>query len=265
MNAVHVPYRSTRPLHGRSRHPRTLQGLAGSSKKRNWDAFNAAYPGTVVNSSGNYVLPAKFGGAVINQGQLDDLSGTWYGATYHPDGDQAGWKTKFDTALKSIGAYNAFYGIALAVPVQPTQIVAPLPGVTPITPFVPAPTLPVLTIQPLPVPVAISQPTTLPAVGVTPPIVVNAPATVAPDQTAAYIQQLMQQGASQKQAFDAAMQSLAAQGVNTSTPAVQQQVASDVQAASSPQQAGVYYLAAGAAALILFGVVMSNRKKSRRR
>jgi hypothetical protein len=70
-----------------------------SSKKRNWQAFDAAYPGTTVNDEGNYVLPD---GKVINQKQLDDLTGTWYGATYAPDGDQAGWQKKFQDVLASL-------------------------------------------------------------------------------------------------------------------------------------------------------------------
>ena len=305
MNAVRVPYQPTRPLIGRRYDSRALArmpnlaGLAGSSKKRNWEAFNSTYPGTTVNSAGNYVLPAKFAGVVINQGQLDDLAGTWYGATYHPDGDQAGWQQKFDAVLKSIGAYDAFYGRSASPPPtglipQPTLQVTPasgqLPsGVTltqgmgyapdgspvyrgsdgrlylktgsgffvyagPVSATPPG----AVSVQPAPVP----QPITLPATGNAPSTTVNVPATVAPDQTSALIQQLMAQGASQQQAFNAALQSLAAQGV-PATPQVQQQVASDVQAASSPQQASTIYLAIGAVALIGFGILMSGRKKRR--
>jgi hypothetical protein len=75
---------------------------SGGSHKRNWSAFNDAFPGTTVNSDGNYVLPESFGGKVINQKQLDDLAGTWYGATAHPDGDQAGWEQKYNDILTSI-------------------------------------------------------------------------------------------------------------------------------------------------------------------
>ena len=250
MNPVMVPYRSARPLRGLTRTP-VFAGLGSSSKKRNWNAFNAAYPGTQVNQQGNYVLPAKFGGVVINQGQLDDLSGTWYGATYHPDGDQAGWQKKFDAVLQSIGAYNAFYGVTK---VAPPQIVAPTP-----VPLIPAPVpTPTPTAAPTPTPTPAS--TTLPATSSTPAITVNVPASVPPDQTSGLIQQLIAQGASAQQAFTAAMQSLAAQGVQP-TPQVQQQVANDVAAAGSPQQASTLYLAAGAAALILFGILMSRRRK----
>lgn len=70
---------------------------------RNWDAFNKANPGITVNSDGNYVLPSQFGNKVVNQSQLDQLAGTWYGATYAPDGNQASWQQKFQDTLSSIG------------------------------------------------------------------------------------------------------------------------------------------------------------------
>lgn len=75
---------------------------SGGSHKRNWNAFNQAFPGTTVNEQGNYVLPNQFNNAVITQKQLDDLTGTWYGATYHPDGDQSGWEQKYNDTLTSI-------------------------------------------------------------------------------------------------------------------------------------------------------------------
>lgn len=75
---------------------------SGGSHKRNWNAFDQAFPGTTVNSEGNYVLPDQFNNAVITQKQLDDLAGTWYGATYHPDGDQSGWEQKYNDVLTNI-------------------------------------------------------------------------------------------------------------------------------------------------------------------
>jgi 4-hydroxy-3-methylbut-2-en-1-yl diphosphate synthase IspG/GcpE len=50
---------------------------------------------------------------------------------------------------------------------------------------------------------------------------------VAPDDTSALIQAMMAQGASQSQATQAAIASLEANGVDTSQPAVQAQIASD--------------------------------------
>lgn len=85
----------------------------GKSHKRNWGAFDEAFPGTTVNDEGNYVLPEQFGGAVINQKQLDDLAGTWYGATYAPDGDQGSWQEKYNNTLADILSqplYNDFGG-----------------------------------------------------------------------------------------------------------------------------------------------------------
>ena len=81
--------------------PASLFG-GNKSHKRNWNAFNDAFPGTTVNNEGNYVLPKQFNNAVITQKQLDDLAGTWYGATYHPDGDQSGWEQKYNDTLTSI-------------------------------------------------------------------------------------------------------------------------------------------------------------------
>lgn len=264
--AVMVPYRSARALNGRRRHPSTLSGLAGSSKKRNWSAFDSAYPGTTVNASGNYVLPAKFGGVVINQGQLDDLAGTWYGATFHPDGDQAGWQQKFDAVLKQIGAFNAFYGVrpAAPAPIAP-PVIAPLPApvipaiAAPVIPVAAAPNLPALapSVTPPPAPVANVPAPSAPAA----PLATPLPATVPPDQTASLIQQLMAQGASQQQAFTAALQSLAAQGV-APTPQVQQQVANDVTAASVGGSANTIMAVVGIAALGVFALL--GRKKRRR-
>lgn len=239
-----VPYRSSRGLAGMGCNT-NLTGLAGSSKKRNWDAFNSAYPGTTVNGAGNYVLPAKFGGVVINQGQLDDLDGTWYGATFHPDGDQAGWQQKFDNVLRQIGAFNYFYGVAAPAPTPAPIPIAPQPPPGMISPPVLVAPSPTPAPMPLPIP---SNPN------------ISSP-TVPVDQTAALIAQLMSQGASQQQAFAAAMQSLAAQGVQA-TPQLQQQVANDV-ANATPQQASTLWLAGGAAAIILVGVLVSQRKKRR--
>ena len=74
---------------------------------RNWDAFNQAFPGTTVNGEGNYVLPD---GTTVNQSQLDNLAGTWYGATYAPDGNQADWQQKWQQALTDTGAQPIFFG-----------------------------------------------------------------------------------------------------------------------------------------------------------
>lgn len=259
-----VPYRTNRPLRGCKCQPKSaLQGLAGSSKKRNGDAFGAAYPGVNWVSDSQIILPAKFGGITVNRDGFDEIAGTWYGATYHPDGDQAGWQQKFDAALRKYGAYNAFYGIStqpaiVTTPPQVVTTVAPTPLPVPIP--VPVITAPSPTPAPTPTPTPTPAPTTLPATSTSPAITVNVPATVPATDTSALIQQLMAQGASQQQAFTAALQSLAAQGVQA-TPQVQQQVAADVSAASQPSQAGVYALAVGAVALILIGIVGSKRKR----
>ena len=77
----------------------SLTGGHSGSHWRNWDAFNAANPGTTSTPDGNYKLPD---GTVVNQKQLDDLAGTWYGAAKAPDGDQSGWQQKYSDVLKGI-------------------------------------------------------------------------------------------------------------------------------------------------------------------
>jgi len=103
---------SSNSVLGKVLDPASLFG-GGKSKKRNWSAFNSAFPGTTVNSEGNYVLPEQFGGAVVNQKKLDELAGTWYGATFAPDGDQPGWQDKYNNILTDILSqpmYNDFGG-----------------------------------------------------------------------------------------------------------------------------------------------------------
>lgn len=78
-----------------------LGGLFRSShgdEKRNLKAFNEAFPG--ITSAGDKVtLPD---GRVITPGQLQNLAGTWYGATYHPDGNQSDWQDRFNSALTDL-------------------------------------------------------------------------------------------------------------------------------------------------------------------
>lgn len=87
-------------------------GGGGGSHQRNWNAFNAAFPGTSVDAQGNYTLPAQFGGATVNQSQLDNLAGTWYGATYAPDGNQQGWQQQFSSLANQIAPGRGAQGNA---------------------------------------------------------------------------------------------------------------------------------------------------------
>lgn len=68
-------------------------------EKRNFNAFSDAFPGIKDLGHGMWQLPD---GKQITGDQIQWLAGTWYGATYHPDGDQAGWQAKFEKALKDI-------------------------------------------------------------------------------------------------------------------------------------------------------------------
>lgn len=104
---------SSNSVLGKVLDPAGIFGGGGKSKKRNWSAFNEAFPGTTVDKDGNYVLPQQFGGATVNQKQLDELAGTWYGATYAPDGDQSGWQDKYNNVLSGLLSqpmYNDFGG-----------------------------------------------------------------------------------------------------------------------------------------------------------
>lgn len=80
-----------------------LGGIFGSKhgdEKRNINAFLQQFP---VRDIGNGML-ALPDGTTFPQSQLQELAGTWYGATYHPDGDQAGWQQKYDDVLGRIKA-----------------------------------------------------------------------------------------------------------------------------------------------------------------
>lgn len=114
---------------------------------------------------------------------------------------------------------------------QPAQSTAP-----PSIPLVPVPTA--QSVAPIPLPATVASGANTPInnqaqLADSTPLTITGQtktgtAIVPIDQTAALIAQMQTQGASQQQAFAAAIASLQAQGVNTSQPAVQQQVAADV-------------------------------------
>lgn len=68
-------------------------------EKRNFRAFSKAFPGIQDIGHGMWKLPD---GKEVTGDQIQWLAGTWYGATYAPDGDQAGWQAKFEQAMKDI-------------------------------------------------------------------------------------------------------------------------------------------------------------------
>lgn len=265
MRAVAVPYRSGRALQG----SQFLSGLAGSTKKRNGDAFGAAFPGINWKSDSQIILPAKFAGITVNRDGFDELAGTWYGWQFHPDGDAEGWHQKFDAALKKFGAYDAFYGVVKAapppVPVTPIAI-TPTPG-GPVQ-VVPTPVVTLPAPSPSPTPTPTPTPTPAPSSTVAPSptpgnITVNVPPTSGGADTSALIKQLMDQGASQQAAFAAAMQSVMASGAQP-TPQVQQAVANEVASNASPLPASTTWMALGLVGLIGVGILMSRRKERRR-
>jgi hypothetical protein len=132
--------------------------------------------------------------------------------------------------------------VVTIAPPAPVAIASPSPtGVA-------APSLPVVAIAPVsiqtPAPIVPNVPAAIPAVAL-------APQSVPPDQTPALIATLIANGASQEQAFQAAMASLVSRRVPP-TPQVQQKVAQDVSRASAPQMASTVWIVLAAATL--FGV-----------
>ena len=95
---------------GRALDPTSFLGGLFRSKhgdeKRNLSAFTQKYPLTDAGN-GMYALPD---GTKINGAQLKDLAGTWYGATYAPDGDQAGWQDKYNEVLQGIYSQPMYFG-----------------------------------------------------------------------------------------------------------------------------------------------------------
>lgn len=65
-------------------------------EKRNMSAFTKAIPVKDLGG-GKFALPD---GHEVNKSQLQQLAGSWYGATYAPDGDQEKWQEQF---MKDMG------------------------------------------------------------------------------------------------------------------------------------------------------------------
>lgn len=142
---------------------------------------------------------------------------------------------------------------------------APIPSIYPQAPPTPA-TAPVTAQAPVPSPMTAVVPTSVPqtalAAPVTPSAQVLATAMPAPqaDQTAALIQQMMSQGASQQAAFTAAIQSLQASGTPI-TPQVQQAVAATTAGAGGALPSWMSWVGIGAGVLIL-GFMLAKPKGS---
>lgn len=73
----------------------SLFGSKHGDEKRNLNAFISQ---NQVYDLGNGML-ALADGTQFPSSKLQELAGTWYGATYHPDGDQAGWQQKYNDVL----------------------------------------------------------------------------------------------------------------------------------------------------------------------
>jgi hypothetical protein len=75
-------------------------------EKRNLNAFLQETPVTDLGD-GQYALPD---GVKINADQLKNLAGSWYGATYAPDGNQEGWRDKYNEVLQDIYSQPMYFG-----------------------------------------------------------------------------------------------------------------------------------------------------------
>lgn len=114
----------------------------------------------------------------------------------------------------------------------------------------------------------VAAPSASPPATVAPPTPGGSPAVVTPPTSGtdpnlqAYVQALMRQGASQQQAFTAALAAIGNSG-QAVTPQTQAEVASAVQqASSSPLPASMLYIVGGLAGLALIGFMMKKGKRS---
>jgi len=72
-----------------------LFGNTHGDEKRNLKAF-AAESGVMQLPDGRLALPD---GTIFNESQLKDVAGTWYGATYAPDGNQGEWQQRYTSLI----------------------------------------------------------------------------------------------------------------------------------------------------------------------
>jgi hypothetical protein len=72
-----------------------LFGNKHGDEKRNLKAFTEK---NQIYDLGNGMLGLA-DGTQFPEDQLQHIAGTWYGATYAPDGDQAGWQKQYETAI----------------------------------------------------------------------------------------------------------------------------------------------------------------------
>jgi hypothetical protein len=97
-----------------------VQALFGSKKgdeKRNLAAF-AAESGVMQLPDGRFALPD---GTIFGQDRLEQVAGTWYGATKAPDGDQAGWQAKFNELKAGLQGQASPGGYRDPVTIDATQ------------------------------------------------------------------------------------------------------------------------------------------------
>lgn len=83
--------------------------LSDSSKDRNVAAYKQATGATTVNlplgrtgKSYNVVSDGKGGYQLVSAQDFNDLAGSWYGATFAPDGNPAEWQQKYQSTLQNL-------------------------------------------------------------------------------------------------------------------------------------------------------------------
>lgn len=153
---------------------------------------------------------------------------------------------------------------------QPAAAAPPPPAPVPVPPPPPvavAPPPSIVTPTPTPTPITLPAPTTTPPPALTttgPSSTVPGTAAIPPtvaDNTRSVIDALLQQGATQAQAFSAAMQSLAASGVQP-TPQIQQAVAEEVKSKSADVP-WPWIIGGGTAGLLVLTLVLTRRRSTR--
>jgi hypothetical protein len=146
-------------------------------------------------------------------------------------------------------------------PPAPPPLSTPAPAAKPPIATLPVPAVIAPPVALLPAPAAIAPPVSSIAPGAPPASSPSSLTPAAADNTRAVIDALLAQGASSQQAIAAAMQSLAAQGVQP-TPQIQQAVAEEVQ--SKTQAIPWPWILGGGGLALTLAAVLLTRRRSRR-
>jgi hypothetical protein len=77
---------------------------ANGSKDRNVAAYSQATGAKSVTLPMGHMGVSYWnvGGKLVDTKTFNDLAGSWYGATFAPDGNQSDWEQKYQTALQNV-------------------------------------------------------------------------------------------------------------------------------------------------------------------